>query len=413
MFEYFSVLRVNYHTIISVLGFILFIIISNQLLSGIMLSFSLLPEPMLIPIVREEEDLENIYIDDFFWLHERGVDLVFILIYFHLIRKIYLQVTNNNQDISWKSGIIIFLIMHLVVFCGLVLCCTHLSDITLTIAANILHTFFFFKGKPYWWLFTDMTLNTDTLIRLTYFHYISAFFIVLLGIIHGIDMHYDWKSESNNDDIHNETIWWDEVLSSEFSESINFFLIVYIISLYLYQEPEPLTYEIFMWGDIGFINDVRFYGVAPHWYFRPYMAWLILCPAHRPGIFGLLFFFYCLLYQSNICGNLTYIKYKKNELFQINNKKSAIIITTFFKNIEYNLFYKFFFYFFFIMFLYATSFLPYGRFYNRLGGNNIMLFAFIFIFFFVGFKNIKNNILLLHIYIQLLKKIKYINFKKN
>jgi len=41
----------------------------------------------------------------------------------------------------------------------------------------------------------------------------------------------------------------------------------------MYPEPESLSYEIFMWGDIGIVNDVRFYGVAPHWYFRPFMAW--------------------------------------------------------------------------------------------------------------------------------------------
>ena len=28
--------------------------------------------------VRNEEDLEDLYIDDFFWMHERGVDLIFI-----------------------------------------------------------------------------------------------------------------------------------------------------------------------------------------------------------------------------------------------------------------------------------------------------------------------------------------------
>jgi len=32
-----------------------------------MLSFSLIPEPMLIPIVRDEEDLEDLYTDDFFF----------------------------------------------------------------------------------------------------------------------------------------------------------------------------------------------------------------------------------------------------------------------------------------------------------------------------------------------------------
>ena len=29
-------------------------------------------------------------------------------------------------------------------------------------------------------------------------------------------------------------------------------------------EPEALSYEIFMWGDIGLVTDVRYYGVAPH-----------------------------------------------------------------------------------------------------------------------------------------------------
>jgi hypothetical protein len=53
-----------------------------------------------------------------------------------------------------------------------------------------------------------------------------------------------------------------------------------------------LSYEIFMWGDVGFINDIRFYGVAPHWYFRPLMAWLLVCPFHKLGIAGLVFFFF-------------------------------------------------------------------------------------------------------------------------
>jgi hypothetical protein len=41
-------------------------IIANQLISGTMLSFSLVTESMLIPLTREEEDAEDLYIDDFF-----------------------------------------------------------------------------------------------------------------------------------------------------------------------------------------------------------------------------------------------------------------------------------------------------------------------------------------------------------
>jgi len=40
--------------------------IFSNLVSGVMLSFSLIPEPMFVPIVRNEEDLEDLYIDDFF-----------------------------------------------------------------------------------------------------------------------------------------------------------------------------------------------------------------------------------------------------------------------------------------------------------------------------------------------------------
>jgi hypothetical protein len=41
-------------------------------------------------------------------------------------------------------------------------------------------------------------------------------------------------------------------------------ILFFFISLYLYPEPEALSYELFMWGDVGFVTDVRFYGVAPH-----------------------------------------------------------------------------------------------------------------------------------------------------
>ena len=91
--------------------------------------------------------------------------MLFIFSYFHLFRKLYLNVFEYENEAAWKSGVFTFLIFQGVVFFGLVLCCTHLSEITLTIAANILHTFFDFKGKPYWWIFTDKQLNTDTMIR--------------------------------------------------------------------------------------------------------------------------------------------------------------------------------------------------------------------------------------------------------
>jgi len=85
-------------------------------------------------------------------------------------------------------------------------------------------------------------------------------------------MHYDWKNESTYDGIEFELVWFDEALANELSGTIDILLIISLFCFSWYSDPESLTYEIFMWGDLGLVTDIRFYGVAPHWYFRPFMA---------------------------------------------------------------------------------------------------------------------------------------------
>jgi quinol-cytochrome oxidoreductase complex cytochrome b subunit len=348
---------------------------------------------MIVPMVRDEEDLEDLYTDDFFWLHERGVDLLFIFVYLHLFRKLYIHTFEYEHELTWKSGIFTFLIFQAVVFCGLVLCCTHLSEITLTIAANIVHTFFGFYGKPYWWFFTDQQLNSDTLIRLAYIHYIIAFYMLYLGVLHAFDMHYDWKTESVFDAIDIEMVWWDEALSSELSSTIDCLVVIALICWYLYPDNEALSYEIFMWGDIGLISDVRYYGVAPHWYFRPFMAWLVVCPHHKTGVFGLIFFFWILFQQPILHGipENTLVSKQKN-IFTIFFRFNRFNYFNFLLKIsaEANIYHQGLYWFFIMCVLYTTTFLPYGRFYNRLGGNIGMLGAYFFIFCWLAFKNLRH-----------------------
>lgn len=59
----FTKLTVKYHNTSSIFGFFIIMTLILQIVSGILLSFSLVPEPMLIPIVRDEEDIEVPYID--------------------------------------------------------------------------------------------------------------------------------------------------------------------------------------------------------------------------------------------------------------------------------------------------------------------------------------------------------------
>ena len=64
--KYFIIMSVSFHDLNALFGFMIFLTITSQLVSGTMLSFSLVPESMLIPVVRDEEDVEDLYADDFF-----------------------------------------------------------------------------------------------------------------------------------------------------------------------------------------------------------------------------------------------------------------------------------------------------------------------------------------------------------
>ena len=415
---YFTLLNVSFHEINSIFGFVTMITIIFQLISGTMLSFSLIPEPMVVPVVRDEEDLEDAYTDDFFWLHERGVDMIVMYSYFHLFRKLYIHAYDYEHEATWKSGVFSWLILQGVIFFGLVLCCTHLSEITLTIAANILHTFFFFYGKFYWWLFTDKQLNSDTMVRLAYLHYVSAFYLIYASYIHTIDMHYDWKNEVAWDGIQTQLVWWDETLTNELALTKDLLVLWVLVIFWTYTDPEALSYEIFTWGDVGFMTDVRFYGVAPHWYFRPFMAWLITCPHHKTGIFGLLFFFIMLFYQPILHGAKEDNDYRRRSLTFLTPRfrKSGVLATEYY-NVENNLYTQETFALFFFCCLYTTSFLPYGRFYNRLGGNFGSLMSFMYIFSYLTFPFLRKPYSLetvkLFYFIRIIRLINFVNkYKK-
>lgn len=314
---------------------------------------------MLVPISRSEEDMDDLFTDDFFWMHERGVDLIFITLYMHFLRKYYVGAYSFEQEIAWKSGAFAFLLTHGVIFFGLVLCSTHLSDITLRIASNIMFTFTLRKWDIYVWLFTDQTLNTDSLIRMMYAHYCLAFLLVYISICHALVMHYDWKDSKINNDLNIRIKWFLDLFRTEFSGLIMYLLIFVYISKLLYSDCEPLHNELFTFGDVGILNDVRFMGVMPHWYFRGYMGWLILCPHHYAGILGLVLFMVLIYYQPEMK--------KKNYILRLKKESFSLINLLLTIGFSLNL-------------IYCDSLLPYGRFYNRLGGNKALMIAYFYIF---------------------------------
>lgn len=362
-FRYFLNLTTKMYHKKSILGATLLLLIIVQCFSGIMLSFYYISEPMLIPFMRNEEDMMDLYNEDFLYIHERLVDYIFICMYLHMYRKISYNVYNKNQINAWVSGATLWLLIHFSIFFGLSLSCTHLSDVTLTIAANIMFTLTFKTGKVYWWIFTNKTLNSDTTSRISYVHYIISLTVLFTSLFHAVEMHYDWKNSILDDSLDTSVSWIYYVSKDEISYLFQILFFFFLISLCIYELNECLSYEIFMWGDVGLINDVRFLGVAPHWYFRAYMGWLIVCPHHYIGVFGLILYLIIIYFQVYI---KKYINYLLNYL---GITKSAEETVTYF--IGYLIF-------LFCIF-YTSSTLPYGKYFNRLEGNLILILSYFFI----------------------------------
>ena len=121
------------------------------------------------------------------------------------------------------------------------------------------------------------------------------------------------------------------------------------------------------------------------------MAWLLVCPHHKTGIFGLLFLFIVLMYQPNIHGfddndgmdePTTLLLWPVVKRTSLPTEPSRAITLDMYKQLLYT--------WFLMCALYTTSFLPYGKFYNRLGGNIAMLYSYMFVFIYLSCAQIRN-----------------------
>jgi hypothetical protein len=57
-----------------------------------------------------------------------------------------------------------------------------------------------------------------------------------------------------------------------------------------------LIFFFFEFWNIAELDDIRFYGVAPHWYFRPLMGILVISPTHYEGLMWMALFFVLLAF---------------------------------------------------------------------------------------------------------------------
>jgi hypothetical protein len=100
--------------------------------------------------------------------------------------------------------------------------------------------------------------------------------------------------------------------------------------------------------------------------------------------------FFALFHQPTLHGvNENGFFYKRRLLFTINRVKQKNFYKQTHLNLEMNLFFQTTYALFIMCALYTNTFLPYGRFYNRLGGNIGMLSAYFYVFLYLGVTSLR------------------------
>jgi quinol-cytochrome oxidoreductase complex cytochrome b subunit len=192
MYEYPMPRNLNYWwSFGSLAGIILLIMI----LSGIFLSMQYQPSVDLA-----FDSIERIMRDvNYGWLvrymHQTGSSLFFAIIYIHIFRGMYYGSYKSPREITWITGVIIFLIMMATAFMGYALVWGQMSFWAATAITNLFTAIPFIGESATVWLWGGYSIDNPTLNRFYALHYLFPFVIFAVVFLHLIALH---TTRSNN-----------------------------------------------------------------------------------------------------------------------------------------------------------------------------------------------------------------------
>jgi hypothetical protein len=206
-------------------------------------------------------------------------------------------------------------------------------------------------------------------------HYITPWYYLYLVKLHIMFCHEGWDSDSEKGTYEDKSTswitWFYDAFWKEVQDSWNIIIWVYAYFFYHHVLIEAVAYYFFERWNIAELDEMRFYGVAPHWYFKPYMGLLTIAPTHFEGVMWFALFFV----------TLTFTPVFHN--FYNSPEKNIAVIPTKDSKIQS---------FFFIVFLFAlfttASMLPCGRYYydpeGGYVGNTWVKWSYQYIYLYLG-----------------------------
>ena len=323
-------------------------------------------------------------------LHSEFGNIVFFLLYIHILIKIWNNTYQSEIDHTWISGIIILIFTYIVGVTGAIMPCSILAEVTATVIGYAINSLSFinfdFLSTP---IIPGLGLTDDTMVRVFLIHGLFPILVLLIVTDHLNNLHStDYTDEDEMEILFNIRFeYWDDFIWIELGFWFEIFLIFILtrfIADFFWPSYMVVSYSLSNLEFWPILEEIDFVLAIPHWYLRPLMSSLVVIPHHYLG------FFYIILFFINLIILPFWEDTEKIFKSEINSDYLSVKLPC-----DLNIINTFFFILFLLLMSYTTLIIPTGRYFVSLGSSEMLVFTFwfliIYLFIFIRMSNLILN----------------------
>lgn len=308
-------------------------------------------------------------------IHSEFGNLVFFMLYVHIIIKIWVTAFHAELEHTWLSGIIIFFFSYIAGITGAIMPCSILSEVTATVIGYAINSLTFIKFDFLETLMIPgLGLTDETVIRVFIIHALFPILALLVVVDHLNNLH----ATEYTDDDEMEVLffyrleYWHEFIWLEVGfwfEILILFLSLRFLGDFFNLPSMVVSYSLTNFEYWPLTEEIDFVLAIPHWYLRPLMASLVVIPHHYLGFFYIIFFFILL---ALFPWTMDFKSFLFSETYQE-------FLTVSLPN-DLNIFSSFFILLLIMVFVFSTLIIPTGRYFVSAGSSEFLVFTYWLIF---------------------------------
>lgn len=262
-----------------------------QIITGVVLSMHYMPHADFA-----FASVEHIMRDvNYGWLlrymHANGSSMFFLAVYVHMFRGLYYGSYKEPREVLWILGVMLFIFMIASAFLGYVLPWGQMSFWAATVITNLFGVIPFIGDEVLAWLWGGFGVDSPTLTRFYSLHYLLAFLIAGVVVLHVWALHVPGNNNPKGIDVKGpqDTIPFHPYYTVKDGFALGVFLIV--LALLIFYSPNLLGHpDNYIQADPLMTPE----HIVPEWYFLPFYAILravpdiLFIPAKTAGVIAML-----------------------------------------------------------------------------------------------------------------------------